>query len=104
MFDTPQNLSHRERDADYYGVIHTEGAWRVIVCKDGLQYIIQKRRTAAESMSPAHWGGRHFCTTRQSLMRLWERDVRGPTSMLAMLPDHAARFNLAEGKPPHETT
>lgn len=62
--------SHRERDPNYGGVVHVLGEWRVVVCKDGIQWIIQ-RRTRAGSPDGARWRGLHYCVSRRALVRLW---------------------------------
>lgn len=62
--------SHRERDENYHRVIYRLSGWRVIVCKDDLQWIIQ-RRTHVERLVPEKWQGKHYVTTRDALVRLW---------------------------------
>ena len=64
------NTSHRERDGNYHSVIFSKGDWRVIVCKDDLQWIIQ-RRTRAGSPDRARWQAYSYPTERDALVRLW---------------------------------
>ena len=63
----PQPPSHRERDDNYAKVIAQLGPrWRAILCKDGIQWILQKR-----SVAPPHtgtWSGKSYATTRDGLM------------------------------------
>ena len=62
--------SERERDDHYSRVIvNLNSNWRVIVCKDGIQWILQSRRGA-------EWRGRSYHTSRDSLSRV-VRQVSG---------------------------
>ena len=62
-------LAHRERDDEYREVIvQLAPRWRVIVCKDYLQWIIQKR--TAEPLHRGEWRGQSYVTSRNSLIRL----------------------------------
>ena len=60
------NSSHRERDDDYRKVLaNFSPRWRVIICKDNIQMILQRR-----SVSPPNtgtWAGRKYCMTRKGL-------------------------------------
>ena len=62
-------LSHRERDDAFVQVVaQLAPRWRVIVCKDYLQWIIQKR--SAEPLHRGVWRGQSYTTARNSLVRL----------------------------------
>ena len=72
-------LAHRERDDEYREVIvQLAPRWRVIVCKDYLQWIIQKR--TAEPLHRGEWRGQSYVTSRNSLIRL--------CASLELLSDH----------------
>ena len=61
--------SQKEADADYAGEIaRLSDRWRVIVCRDRIQWILQSRDAGGSHM--ARWRGRHYCTTREALIRL----------------------------------
>ena len=61
--------SHRESDDNYHNVIlQLAPRWRVIVCKDYLQWIIQKR--TAEPLHRGVWRSQSYVTSRNSLIRL----------------------------------
>ena len=61
--------SYRERDDNYWDVVaQLDPWWRVIVCKDYLQWIIQKR--TAELLHRGEWRGQSYVTSRNSLIRL----------------------------------
>ena len=64
--------SHRERDDDYKGtLIYITSLWRIIVCKDGIQWIVQKR--SVEHPNTGTWAGKSYCTTRDSLIAACSR-------------------------------
>ena len=89
-----QTGSHRERDDDYLRVVARLGArWRVVVCKDRLQWIVQRRD--AETAHRAHWRGVSFHLSRDALMsasvRLAGACDPGTLAILAALPAHLAR-------------
>ena len=61
--------SHKESDDNYHDVIaQLAPRWRVIVCKDYLQWIIQKR--TAEPLHRGVWRSQSYVTSRSSLIRL----------------------------------
>ena len=64
---SPQPPSHRERDDSYAKVIAQLGPrWRVITCKDGLQWILQRRSVAPPNTGT--WSGKSYSTTRSGLI------------------------------------
>ena len=88
-----ENGSHRERDLDYRGVIAVLGdGWRVIECRDGLQWIIQRRD--AGDPHRAHWRGVSFHLSREALIAASGRLCAAPDpaalAILAALPAHHA--------------
>ena len=77
--------SHRESDDNYHNVIlQLAPRWRVIVCKDYLQWIIQKR--TAEPLHAGVWRGVSYVTSRNSLIRL--------CASLELLSDPLAKARL----------
>lgn len=91
--NAPQSVhtDHREASANYRGEIYRSGDWRVIVCRDSIQWIIQ-RRTRARSPHGAKWRGRHYCATRKALARLWAASTgESGTILEAMLPEYFPR-------------
>ena len=74
--------SHRERDDNYWGVIVVlSDRFRVIVCKDAIQFILQKRSVAPPNTGT--WAGKSFSTTRDGLM--------APCSERGLLSEPSAR-------------
>ena len=66
------NHSNRERDDTYSDVIvECRDNWRVIRCRRGLQWIIQKRSTKRPNRGV--FIGKSFHTTRQSLIEACSR-------------------------------
>ncbi len=64
---SPQPLSRRERDDDYGDVIvHIAPRWRVISCRDGIQFILQQRSVAPPNTGT--WSGKSYSTTRSGLI------------------------------------
>jgi hypothetical protein len=78
-------IRHREEADDYRVIVATLNAgWRVIVCRDGIPWIVQ--RLAGKRHEQLRWEGRSYCRTRQVLLRA-VRDFCGPleASALAIL-------------------
>ena len=64
---SPQAPSRRERDDDYGDVIvHLTPRSRIIVCKDGIQWILQQRSVAPPNTGT--WSGKSYSTTRSGLI------------------------------------
>ncbi len=62
-----KSLIHRESDQNYRGVLAIlNDRWRVIVCRDGIQWILQKAEKSSHGTS---WRGRSYCRTSQALKR-----------------------------------
>jgi hypothetical protein len=52
-------------ESDHYPVIaQLNDRWRVIACKNSIQWILQRRRGGVD-----HWRGYWFCRTREALLR-----------------------------------
>jgi hypothetical protein len=100
--DRPQNItgvavietpSHRERDDGYKGVVaQLAPRWRVIICKDGIQWIIQQK----ESSHGGPWRGVSYHTNRDGLLRACgslEAASCGALEALAALPDFISEYH-----------
>jgi hypothetical protein len=96
--------SHREKDDNYRSVVvRLSPRWRVIVCRDGAQWIIQKK----EASHAGPWRGVSYHTCRSSLIRtcgslnlLSEPSV---TAILAALPDRIGGKHEQRAEP-HTST
>ncbi|WP_155924251.1 hypothetical protein [Mesorhizobium sp. L2C066B000] len=85
--DGPDN---RERsDAYRHVAFHIDKTWRVIVCPDGIQWILQKRKGNLDGR-PA-WNAVRFCRTKSGLCGAIRDKVGGVSpeieAQLAQLPD-----------------
>lgn len=72
--------SRREQSDGYFRVVSIlNGRWRVVICKDEIQWILQKRRRD----TPV-WDGASYCRTRQGLLRCIREKVTGDVDSLAL--------------------
>ena len=70
--DAQVEYTHRESHDAYCKVIaQTVPRWRIIACKHGLQWIVQKRST--EAPNTGVWVGFSHCTTRNALIEVYSR-------------------------------
>ena len=64
------NKVNRNESSDDYGIVVAvlNRTWRVIRCRDGIQWILQSRDslTAARGI----WRGRSYCRTKEALLRV----------------------------------
>lgn len=87
------NFSRRESDDGYQPVIaRLAPRWRVIECRDGMQWILQHRISATETPTRADWRGRSYLRTRSGLIAACERSLPeiepSALAILHTLPDH----------------
>ena len=61
--------SHREGSDSYHSVIVRSAKYRVIVCKENHQWIIQRR--AGIRHGAPRWDSLSYCRDRSALIRLW---------------------------------
>ena len=59
--------SHLPESSSAYPALYLNPTWRVIVCRDGIQWILQ-RRHGPERPAGARWEGRAYCRTREALV------------------------------------
>ena len=60
------HISHRERDDAYIGtIVQFSPRWRLILCKDQMQWIIQKK----ESSRRGDWRGLKYLTCKDSVLK-----------------------------------
>lgn len=85
------SASHQETSESYWGVISDLSArYRIIICKDGLQWILQRRKTGGAERP---WRGVGYFTTKEALLRVCATSCGriAPTAHEALqsLPDRA---------------
>ena len=86
-------ISHREREDGYIAtVVQFSERWRLIHCKDQMQWIIQKK----ESSRRGDWRGLKYLTCKDSVLKasvrlglLCDPEVE---ATLRRLPDHASQL------------
>jgi len=67
--DIAEGKSHRERDDNYRKVIiHLSPRWRIIECRNALQWIIQHR--SAKPLNRGYWLGKSYLTSRNKLIEV----------------------------------
>jgi hypothetical protein len=79
-------LDHRETSDSYVGEIYRQGQYRVVLCRGGIQWIMQRQKGGPG----AAWRALGYCTAREALMRLWTAENRTNCPELLALP-HAVR-------------
>ena len=89
----PPTVSSPERAefADNYQVVaRLNVRWRVIECRDGIQWILQYGNRA-ETVARDGWRGRSYCRTKEALLRVCDYHAgvidRDAAEILAGLPD-----------------
>jgi len=91
---TEQTDTSRKESSDDYSrvVVMLDPRWRVIECRDGIQWIIQRRE---KSRGEGHWRGVRYCTTRKALKRdagaLVSPLSPSAVAVLNALPDRISR-------------
>jgi len=84
-------VDHRETADNYHSELFRRGGYRVIVCKDGLQWILQRSKGASGRGAGPRWVALGYCVTRQALSRLWLAKTGGPASEFAAMPERFLR-------------
>ena len=87
-------VGHHETADDYVGTLaRLNATWRVIVCRDGIQWILQRRKEGG-----GDWPRRamHYCRTRKALIRL-TATLCGRVDPLALATLHALPEHIRGG-------
>jgi hypothetical protein len=72
FYNSLQGRHLAESDEEYPCIIRLNRRWRVIECRDGIQWIIQARNRA-ETVARYVWRGRSYCRTQEALIRCCDR-------------------------------
>ena len=68
---TSDDFTHRESHDTYRGkIVNCRDVWRVIICRDGMQFIVQRRSSGTNT---GVWAGKSHCATREELINVCER-------------------------------
>ncbi|WP_068086799.1 hypothetical protein [Polycladidibacter stylochi] len=62
--------AQKESHENYGAIIAHSNNWRVIACRDGIQWIIQKGVLSSHGRV---WRGKSYCCTKKALLRNWTR-------------------------------
>ena len=94
--DTDNGHSHRERDDNYSKIIiQLAPRWRIIKCRNALQWIIQHR--SAKPLNRGNWLGVSYLTSRNKLIEVSTGlNLLSDASMknvLAGLPETISKHN-----------
>ena len=89
--DMAECNSHREREDNYKKVIiQLAPRWRIIECKNALQWIIQHRAT--KPLNQGYWLGVSYITTRNKLIEVSKAlnllSDASISAKLSKLPNH----------------
>ena len=93
-------MSRLETSDHYAGfVAQLNPDWRVVECRDRLQWVLQRRGSPKMSRQD-DWRGRSFCRTSEALIRC-AREYAGAIDktaavILAALPDRLEEFERSE--------
>ncbi|SMC10316.1 hypothetical protein ROA7745_00122 [Roseovarius aestuarii] len=83
-------MSEQHETSDsYHGEIVRRGSHRVIICRDGIQYIIQSQRISGGG----RWDAFGYCATREGLIHLWRGSESVVPPELEALPDQARLYS-----------
>lgn len=91
---TPLHGSLSEEADNYSRVLFMlSDRWRVIECRTGIQWVVQRRTGVSRNGHP-RWTGRSFCTTKDGLARCIAGHIGGPLdeARKAFLGGLPARF------------
>jgi hypothetical protein len=83
-------LEHRETADGYHGEVFRRGGYRVIICRDGIQWILQKRRRNISSGGAA-WDALGYFVTKAALTRVYRSKTGGHAPEIDALPERATR-------------
>jgi len=81
---------HRENGEDYRGELFRHGNVRVAVCRDGIKWLLQRRRGRI-SPGEAVWDTHSYCQTKKALMRLHRAQMGFVAPEIVNLPERTGR-------------
>ncbi len=86
----PHGNDPRETSETYKGELFRLGRYRVAVCRDGLQWLYQRRRRTITAGGAA-WITLGYCTNKIALMRLHRAHSGSGAQIIRDLPFHFRR-------------
>jgi hypothetical protein len=99
--DAPEAVNRNESSDSYGDVVAVlNRSWRVIRCRDGIQWILQSLDSATAAKGV--WRGRSYCRTKDALLRVCTAHASelDPTAaaVLASLPERIETLPPAEAR------
>lgn len=90
---------HRENSNAYRGEIARSGKWRVVTCRNDIQWILQRQKAAARKPGGVVWEGRSYTCNASTLCRLWRQHTgEQPPMELLILPELFRHWREARGQ------
>ncbi|WP_377190645.1 hypothetical protein [Ruegeria meonggei] len=94
--EKPLRKPRRETQDNYAHEIARVDRFRVISCKDNIQWIIQKQNSGARSKTRVMWKAISYHRNRNSLISVWRKKTKlDASSEVLALPEHYSLFNQA---------
>jgi len=90
-----RGTDHRETADGYQGEVLRRGDLRIVLCRDGIQWIVQRRHRNAAKPGGAAWEPLGYCATLTGLKRVWP-GLTGDEADLCHLPDYAHQVRRAK--------
>ena len=93
------DCTHRESHDTYRGnIINCRDVWRIIICRDGMQFIVQRRSSRTNT---GVWTGKSHCATREELINVCARlellSEAHVEATLRALPPYARDYSANSG-------
>jgi len=83
----PILTDHRESSDTYRGELIRDGRFRVVVCRERMQWVFQRQRAIKAGVGGT-WDALGFSRRRETLERLWrEKSGQDAPAHLALLPE-----------------
>ena len=86
----PQGFDLRETSETYKGELFRLGLYRVVVCREDLQWLYQRRRPTITAGGVA-WNTLGYCANKTQLMRLHRSHSGSEAQAISDLPFHFKR-------------
>ena len=90
------HLDFRESSDTYFVVVVREGRYRVIPCRDSIQWIIQRHTAPSKNAAGGRWVAEDYLTTRAALARLWQVKTGVVRREILELPERFGRATRAQ--------
>ncbi len=85
----------RESSENYRGEIMRVGDWRISVCRDQIQFLVQAR-TRANSPKGPRWESKSFCLSPIKALELWPAPYEAKVMLATIMPDHAKYWEIGQ--------